>query len=163
MSAKKIFVLCLLIALFLHESSQKILHSPLNDDDNGVLTYQHQSQVSVEHVDKRRKRSPCVVGTRWRTRRCRLGKRAISRLSVSVWSLSLSMLIGITNTHRRVGTWDLILIWSEIDLGLLIRLLATHFIFCCFYKRELNSSVWLRLELHSKHLQRDDWSFWKVL
>ena len=78
MPAKKIFVFYLLFVLFLHESLQKFLHSSY-EKESGVV-YQ---QVDTT-VEKRPKRSPCIIGTRWRTRRCRRkGKRAVAFSRVS--------------------------------------------------------------------------------
>lgn len=65
MSAKTTLWLCLFF-LFLHESLQKFLLQP-HAEITGESSHQ---QVKV-NFKNRRKRSPCVIGTRWRTRRCR--------------------------------------------------------------------------------------------
>ena len=62
----KMLVLCLLIVSFLHfPYGEENEDSPKND-----------AQVSFEI--NRPKRSPCVIGTRWCTRRCRVSQRKVS-------------------------------------------------------------------------------------
>ena len=62
----KMLVLCLLIVSFLH-----FPYGEENEDSP-----KNEAQVSFEI--NRPKRSPCVIGTRWRTRRCRVSQRKVS-------------------------------------------------------------------------------------
>ena len=56
----KMLVLCLLIVSFLH------------------FSYGEENEARVSFEINRPKRSPCVIGTRWRTRRCRVSQRKVS-------------------------------------------------------------------------------------
>lgn len=56
----KMLVLCLLIVSFLH------------------FPYGEENEARVSFEINRPKRSPCVIGTRWRTRRCRVSQRKVS-------------------------------------------------------------------------------------
>ena len=62
----KMLVLCLLIFSFLH-----FPYGEENEDSP-----KNEARVSFEI--NRPKRSPCVTGTRWRTRRCRVSQRKVS-------------------------------------------------------------------------------------
>ena len=77
MTAKKIFVLYLFIAILLLESLKE---AECSFDGHG-------RRVSGQSADdfsnqKRPKRSPCIVGTRWRTRRCHKGKRGLTKVNL---------------------------------------------------------------------------------
>ena len=64
----KMLVLCLLIVSFF------FLHFPYGEENED--SPKNEAQVSFEI--NRPKRSPCVIGTRWRTRRCRVSQRKVS-------------------------------------------------------------------------------------
>lgn len=88
MSAKTIFVLYLFITLFLFECLKE---SECSSDGHNERKYSQLGGTSLSlQVQKpaRTKRSPCIVGTRWRTRRCRRrGKRTLTKTQMVSFSL----------------------------------------------------------------------------
>lgn len=82
MTSKKILMLYLFIAMILVESLMQSACSSPTDGDEREVSGQKTADLSVQA--KRAKRSPCIVGTRWRTRRCRKtkGKRSLATAKV---------------------------------------------------------------------------------
>lgn len=74
MTVKQILSLYLLVLLFLDESGQEFISS-FHQDDNGATRLKYPESAIVEI---RAKRSPCIIGTRYRIKRChRKGKRSV--------------------------------------------------------------------------------------
>ena len=87
MAAKTVFVLYLFIAVFLLESLKK--SACFSDGDERKDSEQKRTNLFAVEKQARLKRSPCIVGTRWRTRRCKKGKRGSARVMVSFTLLTV--------------------------------------------------------------------------
>lgn len=87
MAAKTVFVLYLFIAVFLLESLKK--SACFSGGDEKEDSGQKGTNLFAVEKQARLKRSPCIIGTRWRTRRCKKGKRALARVKVSLTLLTV--------------------------------------------------------------------------
>lgn len=125
MLAKTIFVLYLFITVILFESLKQ---SECSSDEYDERKYSHLRGTSftlpVERLE-RYMRSPCIVGTRWRVRRCRRrGKRTTKAQMVS-FSLLIARIKPCSNSLQIVT----------------VALIYSCFLIC---KREQHSLLWLK-------------------
>lgn len=108
MTAKTIFVLYLFIAVFLLESLKK--SACFSDGDQTGDSGQKGTNLFAQKT-ARPKRSPCIVGTRWRTKRCRKGKRALAKTMVRLLNCNSKTWLSIASIRNHcdvvAGTYTL--------------------------------------------------------